>query len=488
MANQPFSHIKIGFWGHTLLFTLLSLLNILTLGTTINLVVTIPELLIVIAILFLDDNPQRAIILNSIFILTCVSALNAVGLVEDDSRYVVIYSYSRLKLIGPIGFSYVIWILILIKSLLRSSKLPKETLFYKLFKYLLFLFISGNIIGIFGFIIDQNHSWFGFRQYNVYMIITIIVLLCFLLNYSPDFAKRCYRLVFPLFTGTIISTLISFFFFGFTTSYGAYGDIILQPDILYYGIVLLLSFCFVKEKGLILLLSLTYIMINFSSPSGKSIIFIALGLAAFIIMLLSKTNYPCIQNNKRKRMYGIFICILAICFVVVLIPKISIEGNLFAQKFHDVTSLFSGSLDKIDRSPYIRMATILNIIDNNINHPIYLLFGRGYGGYFVDSLHLFDAVKLDSGAFADEMIITGRYATAHDTFAVVPLLNGLFGLFLIFKICWLYIKKTKVNFLCFAAVIWLLFTFYYNTQYAMTGIFFLFASEYIIQKDEHISR
>lgn len=475
-----------GFWGQVILFSCLSLFNILTLGSTINLVVTIPELLIVVSVLFLDKNPQRAIILHSIFVLTCVSALNAIGIVEDDSRYVVIYSYSRLKFFGPIGFSYVIWIMILIKSLSISTVLPKDTLLYKLFKYLLFLFLTGNVIGLIGFIIDSGYSWAGFRQYNVYMIITIIVLWCFLLNYSKDFSRKCYRLVFPLIAGSILSALASFFFFGFSTSYGAYEDIILQPDILYYGIVLLLSFFFIKEKGLVLLLSLTYIFINLSSPSGKSIIFIALGLITFGILLFSNTYYPGIQTKKRGSYRTVFL-LFAIVFSILLLPKITIEGNLFAQKLQDVTSLFSNSLDEVDRSPYIRLATFLNIIDNNITHPFYLLFGRGYGGYFTDSLHLFNAIILDEGAFPDDMINSGRFATAHDTFAVVPLLNGLLGLFLIIKISWLYIKRIKNNFLVFASVVWLLFTFYYNTQYAITGIFFLFSSEYIIQKNEHIS-
>ena len=476
---------RIGFWGQVILFSVLSLMNILTLGSTTNLLVTIPEIILVIVVLFTDNNPQRAIILHSVFVLTCVSALNAIGLVEDDTRYIVIFSYSRLKFIGPLGFSYLIWIMILIKSLSRSTDLPKHTLLYKLFRYLLLLFVSGNLIGLTGFIIDHGYSWVAFRQYNVYMIITIIVLWCFLLNYSDDFVKTCYNLVYPLIMGTIISSLLSFFLFGFTTSYGAYEDIILQPDILYYGIILLLGFFFVKEKALILLFSFTYILMNLSSTSGKGIIFIAFGLIAFAIMLYANHIYPGLLLSKRRR-YRFFFAALVITIIVVLLPQITIEGNLFAQKLQDVTSLFSGSLEDVDRSPYIRLATLLNVIDNNISHPFYLLFGRGYGGYFTDALHLFDAVKLDGGAFSDEMISSGRFATAHDTFAVVPLLNGFVGLFFIFKVTWLYIKRIKINYLGFAAVVWLLFTFYYNTQYAITGIFFLFASEYNVSRNESL--
>ena len=105
-------------------------------------------------------------------------------------------------------------------------------------------------------------------------------------------------------------------------------------------------------------------------------------------------------------------------------------GTLFLIKLQNVFSLFSPNIDEIDTSPYVRIATTLNIFDNNKTNLIGLLFGQGFGGYFTDSLNMFVGLKLirwEDGLIwmvkNGTLSLEGMY-----TFATVPLLNGFLGL------------------------------------------------------------
>lgn len=471
-----------------LVVTLLSLINIVTLGSILNIILAIPQIIYVLYILFVKRDLKMAIVMHMIFTMTCVSPLNAKGFSEAGSA-LVIYSYAKLKLIGPIGISYLIWILIFINSIFISEKSAefRNSLFYKLFKYLLILDIIGNFLGLFGFAILSGYSLDGFISYNVYIQITIIVMYCLVKNNSHELMKLFYDLVIPLFVGSILATMLSFLLWDVTTTYGAYEDIILQPDILYFGVLLLLSLFWTRYKGLVLLAFLFYVIINISSPSGKSLLFVFIGLVFFVYLLyFAKT--PALSNSQFVRRARIIFIIIAVIPVIILLPKITLEGNLLALKMQDVTSLFSGDLSEIDRSPFIRIATILNIIDNNLSNPIGLILGQGYGGYFTDSLNFFVGLNLEHGAWGEEIVRSGRFSSAHDTFAVVPLLNGFGGLLLVFKITWLYIKKIKYSYLAFAAIPWILFTLYYNVIYSIIGCFLLYAAEFQFESEKLLTK
>ncbi len=466
------------------IFTLMSFVNIVTLGEVVNVLLTIPQVCVVLYVLFVKRDTKTALLYHVIFILASVSALNAVGMGDEDNRFLVIYSYARLKLIGPVGVSYVIWIFIFINSLHSWERMPRNSMLYSLYKVTLYLFIGGNLLGFFGFVARSGYNLESYLSYNVYIVITLVAELCFLLNYSDDYINRCCSLVPYLLYGSIISSLISFFFVGVATSYGAYEDIILQPDIMYFAPVLLLYYFHSKEKVVPLFFFLVYVAINLSSTSGKGLIFIALAVFVFVVLGMFGVHFN-YGTAKQKRITKAVIIASAAIIVLFIVPSLTTEGNLFGQKLQDVFSLFSGDLSKVDRSPYIRIATILNIVDNNLSNPLFLLFGQGYGGFFTDSLSLFySGIDLEKGAWPPEMVASGRFSTAHDTFAVVPLLNGIWGFYLIFKISWRYIKNVRYNYLAFASLIWLLFTFYYNTQYAVIGTFFLFCSEKNLLNDK----
>jgi hypothetical protein len=155
--------------------------------------------------------------------------------------------------------------------------------------------------------------------------------------------------------------------------------------------------------------------------------------------------------------------------------------NIFQMISHPETIYF------ISRSPYIRVAEFLNIFDNGMHNPFFLLFGRGYGGYFTDSLHLYySGIDLGYGDYAAENILLGKFARPHSVYPSALLANGLIGLLLLLSMGIKYLKRIKKNFLSFAAFLLFFNSFYFNPQVALTFTFILFSSEYNFKKNENI--
>jgi hypothetical protein len=126
----------------------------------------------------------------------------------------------------------------------------------------------------------------------------------------------------------------------------------------------------------------------------------------------------------------------------------------------------------------------LNIFDNGIHNPFFLLFGRGYGGYFTDSLCLFyDGINLGDGDYAAINIVMGKFSRPHSVYPATLLTGGVIGLFLVLTMGLKYAGRIKKNFLSFAAIPFLFTTFYFDSQIALTCIFLLFASEYRFRKN-----
>ena len=67
----------------------------------------------------------------------------------------------------------------------------------------------------------------------------------------------------------------------------------------------------------------------------------------------------------------------------------------------------------------------------------------------------------------------------------VPLFNGMIGLFLVIKITWLYIKRINKNYLNGIIFYWLFLMFYYNTIFAMIGLFGLIGAEYNLREEQY---
>ena len=457
-----------------LIFFLITLGNIITVGKTANLLIAFPQYLVVLYLLF-NKHEALAMLLHHAFIITCVSSTNVAALLDNP---LAIYSYSRLKLVGPIGVSYVVSILICLMSLKHYRRINRKTLFYKLFLVITILAASGYVVGFIGLLVDPYYSFSTFTFYGVYIFIVWINMFSLLLNYNDRLVKKYYEYASLLIISGVLASFVGYAVFGIVNVYGNL-EIILQSDIVYFAPVLIVGLLKSRNKIVSIVAIALYLWMSLQSINGKGLVITVLGI---FFLLLNIFFYQDKDVPKKKSFRNKMIAVALIAVGVVF--GLSFDyGLMFSNKVHHLTSLFSGNMNTIDESPFIRVATTMNIWDNYVSKPWKMIVGMGYGGYFTDSLGLFRGFDLVGGGWPEADVASGHFTYGHDTFAAVPLFNGFAGLIMLFVIVWKYIKRIKNNYFAFAAIPWLLLTFYFSTQLAISGIFLLFASEFIDKKN-----
>lgn len=450
---------------YIILYTTIYILNVLCFGSVVNLLIAIPEFVIVIYF-SLKGRIDKALFYHLIFLATSVTNV-AIG---DFAGALPQYNYFSYKIVGSITLSYLINIYILVLSIVKYKKIGfnKESLFYKLTRVVILLFIVGNILGIIGLTFFE-YSFKFYITYNVYIVNLLIVMLSLLLNGTPFLKKQGSKHLYYLIVSAIFSSLF-LFLIGCRLMYGGV-NVAVSPDMYSFSFLLIAGLKQMGKSIRNIIIIIVYLLLMFlGGASGKSFIFV---LAAFGFLLF--------QYMGKDFIRGAFIACLGIGVVALIFTELNDGANqLFNSKlsqFLSLSQIFSGNIEGIERSPYIRVASAINIYKENIENPIYFLLGRGFGGYFTDSLNLFSGIDLYMGAFSPEQIEKGHFYSAHSSFVVVPLLNGFGGFLLLIKIVWKYISRVKLNYYALASFIWLFFMFYYNVLIAFIGVFFLFCSE-----------
>lgn len=469
----------------TIFYFVIVLLNILLFGSSINMLLSLVQYIIVIKCI-LAKKYNEAIFYHLTFVATSLAPTTAFDLQEGASS---ICSYARIK-IGPVCFFYLISLYLLFISTNRKSKhYLSGSLFSELTKCVLFLAVSGFVLGLIGFVFLGNYDFSSFLLYGTY-IFMVYVNMRLLMNFcSKELLDMFYKNLPPIMGAGILATAAAYYVFGLASSYGVL-NMILQPDIVYFGVLFFMGFYKSPYKKYVLIVSILYILMNLTSATGHNIIIIAIGLMYFLYYTYFSKDLLASNRKEVTKFRKDFTVLLPI--IVVLIVAYANMGTLFLIKSQNVLSLFSTNVGEVDTSPYVRIATTMNIFENNKYNPIGLLFGQGYGGYFTDQLNMFVGLDLSDGGWPDKDVSTGRFTRGHDTFATVPLVNGFGGLLYLMYICYKYAKAARKSFMAYAIFPWIVFTFYFNIIYAVIGICCLFAAEYelsnIIQYENTNSR
>lgn len=461
---------------YILLFVVLESANMLFMESSFSILITIPQIGIVLYLLIKNDI-EGALLWHLVFNLTACD-LNTT---DDD---IEMLSYPAIKLIGPLTISYIILGLIWLKSLRIRVNIPKYTLFNR-FRKVIWLFIGcGTIMGGVGLLSGFTISNFipPFR----YMLVAVLLIDIFSRLYNAQFLQRCYQLAICLLIASPIVSVLSFYFFELSYSYSVFESFLANAlFVLAPCMILFLLYKTTRFVKISMLVSLVcFFMLTAVAARGSQ--FITLGVALIIIVYLV---YFC-RNKRDFVSISFFRFLLPICGVAFFFygsfMLTNVGENLASNKFSQFISLFSifgaggGSiiqLDEIGTSPYIRVAEVLNVIDNGLHNPFYLILGQGYGGYYTDSLGLFDGIDLSAGAFNDDAIRVGKFSTAHSMYPNVLLFHGLIGFFLIVKLGILYLKNIHYTPLIYAAFVLLLYSLYYNVPLMNACVLFLFASE-----------
>ncbi|GEM_PF-1752589 len=456
--------------------TLLTFFNFITHEKSIGIIISIPQIILVTYFLF-TNRTKEAYVWHVIFSLTCIaipfSSITAPGQGEYS-----LYNYSKLKLFGPIGFSQLLTMLFFLKLLPIKSKLSKESLFRLLEKMLLFFAVFGIFNGLLGLFFSDYH-YSSFVTHVVYIIPLLLNVSVLKKLYSIDFLQLLRKIMFALLISSTFASLLSYIL-GFVSQYGS-SDVIIQAEVSYYSPILLFCLLYDKHKILaFLFFCISLFILQSGGTGGKGIIIM---LLIFILFLWSVFFSSTIHIAKLNRLILRFSILLFICVLVFFILDLyqHSEYSLFLYKLDSVFSLLSifdssDGVALLPNSPRIRVASLMNIFQEFISNPYFFFFGKGYGGYFSDLTGILANSDL-SAAFPDEQVKLDQFSRPHDTFASVPLVNGLLGLVFILYVVYRYIKRIKYDYFALAVIPWLLLTFYYNFQFAYVGLLMLFLTE-----------
>lgn len=447
-------------------------LNILLVGSYLNLLVLLPQVAYVIY-LFFQNKVSDALYWHLIFIMTSLNTTVNGAVLEDGNM--TAYNYASFKIIGPVSLSYILTIFFAFIGLGNDIAKRYSNINIHIYKRTIRIFayfgISGTFLGLIGLATDF-YSFSSFISYNIYIWMTMIMMLVLLKNGSPQLILTIYKTALPIISASIVASLFTFLM-GVSTSYGGIHGLPLMAELTYYSSLLIIGILYCRKPGLYILPIIFYFYLSSRNIIGKQIIIISIAIIILLYQVLFNKRYI---KSHIKRLHLIRIGVICSVFVFLSAPILMNSNNLTFHKINQVSSLFAFEDGEVASSPATRIAETANFFVNNQDNPFALVFGKGYGGYITDELGLFVGHNLEGGGFSDDQLKSGRYSQLHDTFATVPLLNGLLGLGILFYVVRLHLKRFKLNYLVFAVVPWLIFTFYFSTQYAFTGVFFLYGS------------
>lgn len=456
-----------------ILFSVVVVVNILTIASPLTLTITIPQYLLVLYTL-VKGEIRKSVLLHFSFVMLSLSAQGTLGMFDKAFS---LYNYGTIKLFGPVRACYLLNIIYCF--LLAGSRytMNYSTLLYKFFKIALCLCGVAFVVGICGLLVNPFYSFDSFIDYGIYAFALITSLYILLKVENHSFIKSAYYLTLACIMAGIAGSFLCYITGSVVSHYSVY-DIAYTADVTIIALTLVVGIPYIHERMLLWLSLALYGALLSVSLGGKNVFGIAFSLSALAYLLFfDKGTINNLKKNDRFLRPTVVIVVVAVALYVM---RHLASDSMASYKLASAASMFSGDLDSMSRSPYIRVASLINIIDNGLSNPLALLFGHGYGGYFQDSLGLFEGIDLSNGAWKDEVIKTGRFTSGHDAMVTIPLFNGLIGAFLFIKICWLYIKRMGYNYMNSIAFFCFFLMFYFNTIYAMIGVFGLVGAEYNI--------
>lgn len=471
-------------FNHLFIIAVLIVLNGFLNLNVLNLVVTIPELLVIVYYLA-NKKTTDALLWHTIFFVTSFSNVFTEDfLFLNNISSSVSYNYANLGFHGIRLSLVVTFIIIAVQSTRkRIPTIAKKSLFYKLYKFLLFSTATGFILGGFGLLL-LGYSFSNLLYYGYYILFCLGFTLSYLYEYESPLKDYLYQAV-PY----IIALAVGFDF--------ACSLLGLKENLLVIGATGLSAYCFIliplllfqkKSIPILAVLGMQLYMLSVHT-SGKQLYSLIFLFIATIVLSFSKSVKGGIGKMNRAKIW--IVAVLVLVGYPMLQSTLSStaetnEGNL-EWKMNSVESLTNffigkGDMNDVSASPYIRLAELSNIVYEDIRNPVFLLFGRGFGGYYRDELGLFNGFDLANGAFSKEEIRTGKFSSGHDTFVTVPMLNGFIGFFMLLSLIIGTCKKSPQNYLYLTSLMFLMLWFYYDILMGGIGVMLLFAAEHKVQK------
>lgn len=469
----------IRFYSLLMACIILELANILLQQSLAGLVITIPQVLIVLYLLYAKKNLHTALIWHIVF---CLTSMDATSLLVDEQ----LISYAKVKLFGPFTLSYIILGLLWIEARRHPVNCGKDSMLLKLRRLLFILLISGTIIGGVGSLF-YVHRWDDFIGPFRYMLVGVIYMDIFVRMCTKAHLKDYYNFAYILVIASPFVSFLTFYVMGIKANYGDDIDALVCNEVFTIAPMLIIMLLYTFRFKCIMLVSLVlYFACLFSA--GRGGYFLGVFVSLVCVVYITYFSHPGIRPQIVRIMKWIMpvAIILGVAFFSTLVFSLD-SSSLGGMKFHQLMNLMqfflgpssgASELASMSSSPYIRIAEVLNIFDNGLANPLALIFGHGYGGYYTDSAGLFVFVDVSQGGFPTEVVASGKFGTAHSMLPNTLLFHGLIGVFLVVKMGFAYLRKVGVTPFCFAAFMLFFMALYFNPSILIVALFALVAAEY----------
>ncbi|WP_264404133.1 hypothetical protein [Vibrio owensii] len=430
-------------------------------------ILTLPQAMFMLYLMAKQRDYEKILFFHFLFVFTTLAVPYSQLTSPGDSEG-GLYNYSRLKLIGPLALSQLMMILVLMYGILKRGRITFLAEQKPLVYLLSFFFIVGTIFSLYGFAFD-DYSFQKMLTYFVYISVLIltIVLVCMSKSYN-ELIRLSYVLL-------VVAPIASVFVYliGFSTVYGS-SSIPGMIEVAYFSPILIYKQIRYKNWNFLEIVSIIccFILAATGATGGKGIIIIAFTImVSFLSQVSLKTLF--IIMTIPILMFGMsqFVSYDDIhSFNGLLLYKLESVWLLLKFVFNFDMSI----INIMPMSPRVRVIEFYLIMQKNSQDIVSFLFGQGYGGWYEDIYGYFSGMDLSS-AFSESELNSGRYHSAHDFFAVLPLLHGFSGMLFMGLLVVYYLKRIKCKY-TYLAVFPFLLSIYFNNQYGSFAVFLILIS------------
>lgn len=380
----------------------------------------------------------RAILLHLLFVLTSLEWPADLALRPE------IYTYRTVSIFGVSISTIVLGFLFLVVIFRRGFhfRLGKEQIWF------LMLFFLATLTGFFGLMFSDYRLTYFISDLQYWTVLIMSTSLGFYFFSANKSAVRTFEnvLLFVLCSRSLVSFFGSLF--GFQK--GVYGGIstftydaidLLIPLVIFalfdedYGVCdkLFIGFCW--TAGILNLLLF--------AASGKGLLlFVGVVVGLMVKALSTKTSII-------TKSIAVVLIICVGVFLVMAIPVLLSNNLLFSIKFEQSVSLLSMSWIKnpykLPGSPRDRVLEFYNTAAYYAQYPLFIITGRGFGGYFEDNA-FYNYTASDRGGYSTEEVKTRKFVNPHESLNVVFLKYGLSGILVWFVFLSKFVKFRKNQF------------------------------------------
>ena len=387
------------------------------------------------------------------------------------------YTIMGLPIVGGYLFNLlaISYFLVLFKKVGKAS-FRTSTEIRKVMKCIYYFFITGTITVTLCMIMNDN----GMMKTNYYpkhAILTIYefvgrvsIILAAIFICTKEQWKSSYSIYLQIILIVVVFVSVAAALLGFS---GYYSDniIMLAPHSFTFAPFLLLFF--VKKlntpfRYFSLITAIIAIVASFAyggvAMGSKWYLFI-LGSAAGIIFIIFEVK------SLWTIMVGTIISLILLPLLLIPISRMSFSNDYIGWKLNQSVQVISllgeGGASEwygtMDMSPLFRLEELQCILIEYYKKPEFILFGKGFGGTIK---HYTNILSWEGkGGFPSEQQKLGAYSNVHESFLSLTLTHGLLGLYFLFSLLGILLKRAYRTPWAIIGVFWLFF--FWNYSYSM---------------------